>query len=124
MKYRVRVGQRGYEVAVDEDQGGYRMDLDGQPHTLEVLPYLGNTHVRVQVDGVRHVVTIRREAEDLLVGVAEDRYRVQVERVLPIPRTRPAGASTRLLEVRAPSPGSSSRPTQSPAPRLSRAAPW
>lgn len=105
MKYRVRVGQRGYEVAVDEDQGGYRMDLDGQPHTLEVLPYLGNTHVRVQVDGVRHVVTIRREAEDLLVGVAEDRYRVQVERALPIPRTRPAGASTRLLEVRAPMPG-------------------
>ncbi len=106
MKYRVTVGQRGYEVAANEEQRSYRVEIDGQPHTLEVSPYLGSTHLRVQVDGVWHVVTIRREAEDLLVGVEEDRYRVQVERVLPIPRTRPARASTRvLLEVRAPMPG-------------------
>ncbi len=106
MKYRVTVGQHGHEVEVGEDQRSYRVNLDGQPHTLEVLPYLGSTYVRVQVDGLWHVVTIRREAGDLLVGVAEDRYRVQVERALPIPRTRPARASTRvLLEVRAPMPG-------------------
>jgi len=91
---------------VDEAQGRYRVTLDGQSHALKVHPFLGSTHVRVQVDGAWHLVTIRRQDDDVLVAVGDDRFRVRVERALPLPRSRPTEASSRVLvEVRAPMPG-------------------
>lgn len=124
MKYRVTVGQRSYEVAVGEERQSLRVELDGQPHTLEVVPYLGSTHVRVQVDGAWHLVMIRREAEVLLVSVEEDQYRVRVVRTLPIPRRRSVQESTGLLvEVKAPMPGLIVAADVTPGARIERGRP-
>ncbi len=123
MKYRVTVGQRSYEVAVGEERQRLCVELDGQPHTLEVVPYLGSTHLRVQVDGAWHLVMIRREAEVLLVSVEEDQYRVRVERALPIPSRRSVQESTGLVEVKAPMPGLIVAADVTPGARIERGRP-
>ncbi len=105
MKYRATAGQHGYEVAVREEQGSLIVELEGTRHSLEVLPYLGRTHFRVQVDGVWHLVTVRREDNTLLVGLEENQYRVHVERLLPIPARAAQTSSGIPLEVKAPMPG-------------------
>ncbi len=107
-EYTVVVGDQMYSVRVETEAetGAVRVALDGAPHErVRLEPWVGSTHFRLWQEGASVPVVIRGRAEEWLVEIADEQYRVTATRRLPIPRRSRAEAVSGGRDIAAPMPG-------------------
>ena len=79
--YRLNVDQQRREVSIeDAGEGRYAISLDGAEREVVLESLDDSTLFRLQIDGQRTPVAIRREGSTLDLFIGPDRYTVEIER--------------------------------------------
>jgi len=104
-EYTVSRGDRSHIVAVERAGDRLRVVVDGAEHRVALERRGGATYFVLDDGSVTLPVIIRRVADERLVGIKDEQYRLRVEPRLPIPRRGGRGSSVGPLELLAPMPG-------------------
>ena len=79
--YRLNVDQQRREVSIeDAGEGRYAISMDGAEREVVLESLDDSTLFRLQIDGRRTPVAIRREGSTLDLFIGPDRYTVEIER--------------------------------------------
>lgn len=70
---------RGFKIAVNERDGLYRLDIDGQSTMVDVASIKRHSHLSLLIDNHSYEVTIDRDGELYRVIVCGEEFRVLVE---------------------------------------------
>lgn len=103
--YAVTVGEEVFRAVVRGGPASLSVEVNGTPHTVEVHPWCGRSHVRLIVDSVAHHVVVSPQGERTVVVVGAERYVVRVGPDIPVARRGSPATARSVLEIAAPMPG-------------------
>lgn len=104
-EFAAAVAGREHAVTVERHGERLRVSVDGTTHEVTLEGVLGTTHFRLWRDGTAVPVVIRRQGEDVLVGIADEQHRIRIAQRVPIARRGGRGSAGGAREVTAPMPG-------------------
>jgi acetyl/propionyl-CoA carboxylase alpha subunit len=98
---------RVFKIAVDEKDGLYRLEIDGQNTTVDVTSIKGRSHLSLLIDNRSYEATIDRDGEFYRVVVCGEEFRVLVEdeKVKKLIGTRRPFEDELDMSIHAPMPG-------------------
>jgi len=99
--------ERVFKIAVDERDGLYKLEMDGQTTTADVTSIKDRSHLSLLVDNHSYEATIDRDGEFYRVTVCGEEFRVLVEdeKVKKLVGTRRPLEDELDMNIHAPMPG-------------------
>jgi len=99
--------ERDFKIAVDERDGLYKLEMDGQTTTADVTSIKDRSHLSLLVDNHSYEATIDRDGEFYRVTVCGEEFRVLVEdeKVKKLVGTRRPLEDELDMNIHAPMPG-------------------
>jgi biotin carboxyl carrier protein len=99
--------ERVFKIAVDERDGLYKLEMDGQTTTADVTSIKDRSHLTLLIDNRSYEATIDRDGEFYRVTVCGEEFRVLVEdeKVKKLVGTRRPLEDELDMSIHAPMPG-------------------